>query len=229
MKIDTCHLILKTNKEVKQDVAKLRGYIGNTFKEYPILHNHFEGKLLYSYPLVQFQVVNGEASILGIEEGANLLKKLAPQINELKLNDSYYRVEDCILNEKEYNVGPSRKELYYKFCTPWLALNSKNHPKYKAIQTWKDKKLFLNNILVGNLLSMSKGLGIIVDRKLYVKSILNHGSFRFKSVNMLGFTGEFKVRFNIPDFFGLGKGVSQGFGTVRRIFDDESQDESKMK
>ena len=52
MKIDTCHLVLKTNKEVKQDAAKLRGYIGNTFKEYPILHNHYnESKLLYSYPL----------------------------------------------------------------------------------------------------------------------------------------------------------------------------------
>lgn len=228
MKIDTCHLVLKTNKEVKQDAAKLRGYIGNTFKEYPILHNHYnESKLLYSYPLVQFQVINGEASILGIEEGANLLKKLAPQINELKLNDSYYRVEDCILNEKEYNVGPSRKELHYKFCTPWLALNTKNHTKYKSIESWKDRKLFLNNILVGNILSMSKGLGIIVDRKLYVKSILKPCSARFKSIHMLGFTGEIKVKYNIPDFFGLGKGVSQGFGIIKRIFDDESQDESK--
>lgn len=230
MKINTCHLTLKTNKEVKQDAAKLRGYIGNTFKEYPILHNHFsESNILYSYPLVQFQVINGEASILGIEEGATLLKKLASEIIELKLSDSYYKVEEQILNEKEYNVGTSRKELHYQFCTPWLALNTKNHPKYKAMQSWKDRKLFLNNILVGNILSMSKGLGIIVDRKIYAKSILNPGSVRFKSIDMLGFTGEFKVRYNIPDFFGLGKGVSQGFGTVKRVFDDEPQEESKKE
>lgn len=223
MKIDTAHLILKTNKSIKQDSSKLRGYIGNTFKEYPILHNHYgNDKLLYSYPLVQFQVINGEASILGIEEGANLLRDLAPKINELKLSDNYYKVEDYSLIDKNYNVTTSNKELHYKFVTPWLALNTKNHTKYKQIQSWKDKKLLLNNIFVGNILSMAKGLGIIVDRKLYVKSMLNPCSVQYKSVSMLGFTGEIKVRFNIPDFFGFGKGVSQGFGSVVRIFDEEN-------
>lgn len=225
MKINTVHLILETNKEVKQDSSKLRGYIGNTFKDYSILHNHYgDKKVLYSYPLVQFQVINGQASIFGIEEGANLLKEIAPKIKELKLMDSYYKVNDYNLIDNEFNVSTSNKELHYKFVTPWLALNTKNHTKYKQITSWKDRKLFLNNILVGNILSMAKGLGIIVDRRLYVKSMLNPVSVRYKSIDMLGFTGEFKVRFNLPDFFGLGKGVSQGFGTVKRIFDEETED-----
>ncbi len=37
----------------------------------------------------------------------------------------------------------------------------------------------------------------------------------YKGTEILGFTGRFKVNFKIPDFFGLGKGVSQGGGTVR--------------
>ena len=223
MDIDTTHLILKTNKKIKQDSSKLRGYFGNEFKDYPILHNHYsEGKVLYSYPLIQYQIIDGQASILGIEEGANLLRELAPKIKELKLSDSYYKVDDYTLTDKEYNVRTTNKELHYKFVTPWLALNTKNHTKYKQIQSWKDKKLLLNNIFVGNILSMAKGLGIIVDRKLYVKSMLNPCSAPYKSVNMLGFTGEIKVKFNIPDFFGFGKGVSQGFGSVVRIFDEEN-------
>ena len=40
---------------------------------------------------------------------------------------------------------------------------------------------------------------------------------------MLGFSGEFKVNFNIPDFFGFGKGVSQGFGTIVKV-DDGKED-----
>jgi len=38
----------------------------------------------------------------------------------------------------------------------------------------------------------------------------------FKGIRMIGFKGEFTVNFNIPDFFGIGKGVSHGFGTVKR-------------
>ncbi|MDR2545040.1 MAG: CRISPR-associated endonuclease Cas6 [Methanobrevibacter sp.] len=33
----------------------------------------------------------------------------------------------------------------------------------KGIDGWKDKKLFLNNILVANSISMAKGLEIIVN------------------------------------------------------------------
>ena len=88
---------------------------------------------------------------------------------------------------------------------------------------WKERKIMLNKIFVGNILSMSKGLGIIVNRRIHVKSNLEHQSTDYKSVNMLGFSGEFKVNFKIPDFFGFGKGVSQGFGTVIKV--DETQED----
>jgi len=31
---------------------------------------------------------------------------------------------------------------------------------------------------------------------------------------MIGFLGKFQVNFNIPDYLGLGKSVSRGFGTI---------------
>ncbi len=64
---------------------------------------------------------------------------------------------------------------------------------------------------------MCKGLGIIVNKKLYAHSLLDSHKIIYKGLNFLGFTGEFKVNFKIPDFFGIGKGVSQGFGTVKEI------------
>jgi hypothetical protein len=33
---------------------------------------------------------------------------------------------------------------------------------------------------------------------------------------MLGFLGTFSVNFEIPDYWGIGKSVSRGFGTVVR-------------
>ena len=218
MKINTTHLILKTNKKVKQETSKFRGYIGREFEKYPILHNHYgEGKFLYSYPLVQYQIIDGQASILGIGEGADILKEIYPNIKELKLGNSYYKIEDHLLFDKEYDVKVTNEEIQYKFITPWLALNTKNFQEYKQNKDWKEKKIMLNKILVGNILSMSKGLGIIVNRRIHVKSNLEHMSTSYKAVNMLAFTGEFRVNFKIPDFMGFGKGVSQGFGTVINI------------
>jgi len=222
MKINTFHLILKTDKKVTEEASRLRGFLGNTFKEYPLLHNHYsEEKFLYSYPLVQYQIIEGLVSILGIEEGSDTLKNIFSEISTLKLGKNTYDVVEKIIYEKETDIRTMNYELHYKFLSPWLALNTKNHTKYMNITSWKEKKLFLNNILVGNILSMAKGLGIIVDRKIYVKSHLEGVYTQYKSVNMRGFLGEFKVKFQIPDFFGLGKGVSHGFGTVKEIKNDE--------
>jgi len=217
MKVNTSYLVLKTDKKITSDSSKLRGYIGNEFKEYPLLHNHYgNGKFLYSYPLVQYQIIEGQASILGIEEGAELLKKISSDIKELKM-DKTYNVEEKIIYDKEFDINTTNEEYHYRFITPWLALNTQNYKRYMNISDWKESKQFLNKILVGNILSMSKGLGIIVNRRIHVTSHLNQQMVLYKGVNMKGFIGEFKVKFKIPDFFGFGKGVSQGFGSVMRI------------
>ncbi|MCD6152972.1 MAG: hypothetical protein J7J07_03575, partial [Syntrophobacterales bacterium] len=39
---------------------------------------------------------------------------------------------------------------------------------------------------------------------------------------MLGFLGAFSVNFEIPDYWGIGKSVSRGFGTVRTIREAEA-------
>lgn len=223
MKINTALLKLKTDKKVTEEPNKVRGYLGNKFNDYPLLHNHYnEEKFLYSYPLVQYQVIEGEVSILGIEEGINTIKEISSEIYKLDLGKNTYEVTEKIIFEKTTDVRTTNHDHHYRFLSPWLSLNPKNYKKYGEIKMWKDKKLFLNNILIGNILSMSKGLGIIVDRKIYPKTHLESTPCMFKGLNMIGFSGEFKIRFKIPDFIGLGKGVSHGFGTIKEIIDDEN-------
>jgi hypothetical protein len=48
-----------------------------------------------------------------------------------------------------------------------------------------------------------------------VHSRLDDEKVEYKGVSLIGFTGEFRVNFRIPDLFGLGKGVSQGFEVVK--------------
>jgi hypothetical protein len=164
---------------------------------------------------IQYKLLEGTALILGIEEGTEVLKKISGDVTELELGKSKYKVESIQMNLMNAEFGPCRENNHYKFLTHWLALNPANYERYKEIRDWKEKKEFLNGILVGNLLSMCKGLDYVVDRKLYVHSRLDDEKVEYKGVPLIGFTGEFRVNFRIPEFFGLGKGVSQGFGVVK--------------
>ena len=221
MKYNVVNLILKTDLKLTPSPTKVRGYIGNTFKDYPILHNHYSNdKFLYSYPYVQYKVINGDVLIVGIDEGADLVKKIAPELSVLSL-DREYKITEKLIHEKEFDIKPSSEERHYKFITPWMGLNQGNYKKYTNTKSWKDKKEILNKVLVGNLLSMSKGLGIIVSKRLYAKTHFDEKIVEYKGVKMNAFTGEFKIHYDIPDYFGLGKGVSQGFGCVKQIFDEE--------
>lgn len=217
MKIKSSYLILKTNKPIEDSSSKLRGYVGTRFKEHPLLHNHLEDAgYLYTYPRIQYKVIEGQACILGIEEGSQVIKEISDQIDNLILGNNVYSIEERILYQRENEIRTSKK-IQYKFISPWVSLNSKNYNQFENMRNWKDKKIFLNNILIGNILSLCKGLGIIVNRKLYVYSHFEDEKVDFKGIPMRGFKGEFTVNFQLHDFFGLGKGVSQGFGTIKQM------------
>jgi hypothetical protein len=98
-----------------------------------------------------------------------------------------------------------------------LALNNTNYQKYSSLRG--DSKLkFLEKILIGNILSTSKGLNYTVEEEIktsliYTRQVRN----KLKGTTVLAFEGAFEVNFELPELFGLGKSVSRGFGVVQRI------------
>ncbi len=116
------------------------------------------------------------------------------------------------------HIGIHDKIKKYKFLSPWLALNEKNYQKYNKSGTLLKRKELLEKILIGNILSMSKSLGYTVPAPIEVKILnLKEKQTSLKGTPMLGFLGSFSVNFDIPDYWGIGKSVSRGFGTVRRV------------
>jgi hypothetical protein len=39
----------------------------------------------------------------------------------------------------------------------------------------------------------------------------------FPEIILFGFLGTFSINFEIPDYWGIGKSVSRGFGTVKKV------------
>jgi hypothetical protein len=211
-------LTLKSVRPVEEDATKLRGFFATRFTEYALLHHHVDvDKLLYTYPRIQYKILEGEAIVLGIEEGAEVLKEIYDQCDELTLGESTYTIIERGITIKEAEFGSSPALISYQFITPWLALSQQNYERYVDSRRQERREL-LRRTLIGNILSASKGLEYVVLEEIKLElGRLRRQRCEVKGTPFIGFLGEFMVNFAIPDYFGLGKSVSRGFGTVRRL------------
>ena len=199
---------------------QLRGYFGNLFKEQsPLLHNHYEdGKSIYRYPLVQYKVIDKVPTLLGINEGAELLVQLFLKIKEIDISGKKYLIQSKNIEALTSPLEVNQEELFqYQFKTLWLGLNQENHKIYKNLQDDKEKQKLLEKILTANLISLSKGLGYTVKDKIMVKSQLLEKSTKFKGEEMLAFSGQLICNMQIPKLLGIGKAVSRGYGAVVQV------------
>ena len=218
MNLKTLTLTLKSNKPVEEAAAKLSGFFATRFTGYALLHQHIDvDKLLYKYPRIQYKILEGAAIVLGIEEGAEVLKEIYDKYDEITLGESTYTIVERGITIKEEEFGISTEILSYEFITPWIALSQQNYQRYVESKR-DDRRELLRRTLIGNILSASKGLDYVVldDIKLAIGR-LRRRKCELKGTSFIGFLGEFMVNFLIPDYMGLGKSVSRGFGTVKRV------------
>ncbi len=211
--------ILRLKCEIKlvhTDSLSLRGYFGNLYRNRPEFHGHYQNEFIYKHPLIQYKIIEGNPVLIGVKEGAYLLKAI-PELKEIDINREKIKVYEQHLNITQEEYGTSEKYLDYKFITPWIGLNEENFHSYKKIDRKDDTaQLFLQKILIGNILSMSKSFKYTVKEKLVLDSeIKEYGSaLTKKDLILCSFKGHFSVNFKIPDFWGIGKSSSKGFGTV---------------
>jgi len=212
------HSILKLRfdrpLDIKVKVKDLRGAVANLYPEKQLLHQHREdGKLDYCYPLVQYKIINGECFLAGFRQGAELLANLDLVAKTLSLGRQSYAIITKELEFHYISLGITDTLQQYQFITPWLALNQKNYQEWQVLSK-VEKQERLRRTLIGNILSMAKGLEYVVTDEIRVNLDVRPVPAILKGVSMIGFLGEFQVNFHIPDYLGLGKSVSRGFGTV---------------
>lgn len=215
------HISFPEIRLATRDGHKLRGYFGSMFREHsPLLHNHFEdGGLRYALPLVQYKVLRGTPTLVGIQDGARLLTELFFQIKNLEIDGRSYPVLERDIVFRTHPVGVADQLTDYGFVTKWLALNEKNYPEYLAMSP-DERKGFLGRILVGNILSFFKGIGLFLPENVRIMATVRPDAPRttnLKNTPMLSFGGQFTTNALLPDLIGLGKSVSRGFGTIEAV------------
>ncbi len=216
MLLKTFTLTLASTRPIRGSAPELRGFFATKFNEYSLLHQHSADKLIYRYPLVQYKIIDGAPMVVGINDGAEVLKQVYDKYDEIKLGEEVYDIVEKGIAIRNYDFGLSDKFNSYEFATPWLALNQENYTKYYGMRNREERLEFLRKTLIGNLLSMSKSLDYQVQDEIKCDVQVRVRKSRLKDVNVMTFIGGFCANFLVPDYLGIGKSVSRGFGAVRR-------------
>jgi len=217
MFIKTAEVKFPNIKFKYSELHKIRGFFGNEYKEFNILHNHIENsdKVIYRYPAVQFKLINENLSIFGYQEEAiELLKNIFLNSDEINVNNTLVKTYEKDFNIREREIGDSKSQIKYKFVTPWIGLNQKNIRDYYKLSSKKEKSDKLNSIIIQNIISFCKFAGYTVKNKLIVESDFHEVKVNLKSKTHLAFKGSFKANFILPDYLGIGKSGSRGYGCL---------------
>jgi hypothetical protein len=217
MILHTFTLTLGSTQPIHGSAHELRGFFATKFNEYTELHQHNADKFIYRYPVVQYKMIKNVPTVIGINEGAEVLKQIFDEYDEIRLGENTYQIVERGIALKDEEFGISDKIHSYEFATPWLALNQENYRKFYSLKGKAERDEFVRKILIGNLISMSKSLNYDVPGQIKGDVRVRFRKERLKDINVMAFTGGFLVNFQIPDYLGIGKSVSRGFGAVKQI------------
>ena len=208
--VKICHAILNFDSDYMVTPVKLRGFLGYLFTNISEFHHHSDNS--YHYPLIQYKKAYNKLVVIGIGEYADVIFEKMSGLDHITTETQKIPLNNIEIKTTmfEIKVNPKR----YKFLSPWLALNEKNYAKFKELKN-NEKKPFLEKILVGNILSLLKGMGIFVKHNISV-SIVKFNTLQVTTHQnkFAGIFAEFDCNTELPEFLGLGKSVTKGFGVV---------------
>ena len=214
-------LILQFANELSQnDIPKFRGAVIASLEEKNILyHNHIDNKFRYAYPLIQYKRIHQKAAIVCIGDGVKAIHELFASNNFLfKIGDKETEMKMDYAKAYDNDIRICETVQFYRLHN-WLPLNSKNYGKFQNTDNLVEKIQILERILIGNILSFLKGVGIHLEEQLelHITNITDQRSATYKKVKLMAFDIEFKTNLSLPQYIGIGKNASVGYGILTTI------------
>ena len=219
-----------TDKPVRKTPYQVKGSIMKNYPKseiVPMLNGSYRKK--YLYPRVQVKILNEKIYFLGIAEGVSAVKSLIDNFKALDFGNITFKIKDITIDENGLFEQTDHINKY-KFITPWVALNRTNIKKFFKTSA-SQKRKFLCELLTRNLIFLTSEFKIDVDEKILTDIELEDKSLSgFNENRDVSFEGSFLTNFLLPDFIGLGNGITRGYGSIKheQKIKDEEIDTSKF-
>ena len=220
MKTTVARLI--TDKPVKKTAYQVKGVFMKQYPDssaIPMLDGRYRDKFLY--PRVQVKILNEQIYLVGIKDGADPVLEMTKELELLNFGNITFKILDKDVEESIDQFKHVDQLLRYRFVSPWIALSKNTQNRYKFLKN-KDRIAFLNRLLGQNIVFLAREMGVELNEKVYTKLRLD--SLFPKPVyenNWGSFSGEFQTNFILPNYIGVGNGITRGYGAIHGLYNPQ--------
>lgn len=212
-------IIQFTSNISESQAPAFRGAIMDYFNRSPLFHNHTGNGFIYQYPKIQYKIIDNMVSIVGWGEGAQLLDTNLTEGQKLVIPIYDTPQEITVATKTSVLFSPDVKESKKKYTyiiKNWLPLNQKNYKQFRENDTLEEKLRILNRILTHNILSIYKGFKYWTSEEITgeICDIIRTRPVRYKGISLISFDIRITTNALLPQFCGIGKGSSKGYGTI---------------
>jgi hypothetical protein len=223
--LDYLLLSLKTDRDVPVGPSRVSNFLSQEYNRYfpknrpakgPDDSGNGSNPSAYFYPRLQYKIVRGSPMIAAVNEGCDLLWRLYEQLDEVSETQAEWQITEKRLIDKKAIFGLVQGFIKYRFLTPWLALPEEGFKKYLLMDN-EAREIMLARILEGHIRSVSSSLGYEISDEIKIRINPKPDYIFQRDIHVAGLFGSFITNFEIPNFLGLGKSVSRGFGTIKQV------------
>lgn len=200
--------------------SSVRQYFADKY-QHPLFHNHYpDGKSIYrskGAPF-QFKTINNEVFILALNEGVDFAGSFQwPETIIIPLGRREVLVELELSSKTTKQASFQQSNLQcYRNISPYIALTQDKYKSYTSLPE-NERRKAIEKGLTNHILTAAKWCSIKVNHRIQTKLIQMREGVPIKIKDALFFT-PFDVMFecntDVPDYIGIGKFVSRGYGTV---------------
>jgi hypothetical protein len=190
-----------------------------SLKNKDMFHQHIVSGSRYIYPLIQFKKIKGQAAIVCMGEGTESVGGFFSSAGEHITVAGKEMATDIERIKAETIIVQAWNNNFTYTIRKYLPLSSDNYIEYQKITDDSARNMFICSMLRANILLFTESLGIQLDREIVcmITEFEEKAKVKYKNHTFVSFDLKFKTNISLPDFIGLGIGVSHGFGMVARV------------
>lgn len=181
-----------------------------------LFHNHKEEGFRYSYPLIQYKRIGVKAAIVCIGDGTEAIGQFFVN-KKMELTIGDHTCPILVDNIRPHRTLVQAWDNQFRYhLHRWIPLNEANYRAYNESTSLIERLALLERILIGNILSFAKGVGVDIDREIQcsVLAFEEPQIVKVKGIRVMAFDLDFSTNVSMPNFIGLGKHASFGFGVL---------------
>jgi len=197
-------------------VHELRMFLNKKLLEYTSLQKENTSGYIYRYPVLQCKAVKDDLIVMGISQGADCLSELSRDRMVLATGESSCRITARDKEIRSEMFGSTTTTSTYEFLTPWVALNQQHAKKFYDLIGKPQRDAFMRELLATQLQTLAKSSDCGIDVPLLCEVKVRFERERVDRENVMVFHGKVRTNLRIPDFLGIGRLVSQGYGTIKQ-------------